>query len=156
MKNVKTRKRRIDLRRLTATDVAFLHFKAALGLMLAIPIFQSPSLQQQTTMLFLWVWLAVTIFGLTLSVIGLIMGAQLEDIRRKGIRVELTGLCLLIAGPLVFLAVQLGLWISTGQSKALAVMFPYVVIAALIARIVMVVKSSQVVYRIRGIDPDAE
>lgn len=124
--------------------------------MLFVPIFQSQTLQQQTTMLFLWIWLAVTVVGLLVSVTGLVLGAQLDDLRQLGIRIELTGLSLLMAGPLVFLAVQLGLWWTTGESKALAVMFPYVVLAALLARVVMVVTSKRVVYRIRGIDPDAE
>jgi hypothetical protein len=152
VKEVKSNGRRVSLRRLTATDLAFLHFKAALGFMLFVPIFQSSSLKNQTTALFLWIWLAVTIIGLLVSVVGLVMGAQLDDMRRRGIRVEMTGLSLLLAGPLVFMAVQLGLFVTGGRSSGLAVMFPYVVIAALLARMVMVATSAKVVYRIRGVD----
>ena len=146
---------KVKLRRLTRTDVAYLHFKAALGIMLYIPILQNPSLQQQTSGLFLLAWVIVTGVGLLVSVFGLVLGAQHDEVRRAGVWIELLGLTLLLAGPLVFLAVQAGLWITDGHPRGLAVMFPYVVIAALICRMMMVWDGLKpIVYRIRGLDPD--
>lgn len=146
---------KVKLRRLTLIDAAYLHFKLALGIMLFLPLLQNPTLQQQTTGLFLLAWVIVTGVGLVVSVFGLVLGAQDDDVRRAGVLIELVGLTLLMAGPLVFLAVQLGLWITTGQTRALAVMFPYVICAALLCRMIMVHNLMKpVVYRIRGLDPD--
>jgi hypothetical protein len=146
---------RVKLRRLTRTDLAYLHFKAALGIMLFVPILQNPSLQQQTTGLFLLACVIVTGVGLAVSLMGLVLGAQEDDVRRAGIWIEMIGLTLLMAGPLVFLAVQVGIGMAGGRWSGLAIMFPYVVIAALVCRIVMVWDSAKpVVYRIRGLEPD--
>lgn len=146
---------RVKLRRLTRTDVAYLHFKAALGIMLFIPILQNPSLQQQTSGLFLLAWVIVTGVGLVVSLLGLVLGAQEDDVRRAGILIEMLGLTLLMAGPLVFLAVQVGIGLTGGRWSGLAIMFPYVVCAALLCRMVMVWDASKpVVYRIRGLETD--
>jgi hypothetical protein len=50
----------------------------------------------------------------------------------------------------VFAAIQTGIWIETGQSKAVAVSFCYVIMSALLARMVMVkgaAKSRTVIFR---------
>lgn len=148
---------KVDLRRLTRLDLAYLHFKLALGLMLFVPLIQSPSLTGSTTGLFLIVWALVTGVGLVVSVIGLVMGSQHAEARRKGIITELVGLTLLMAGPTVFLAVQVGLLVTGGKVSGLAIMFPYVIAAALLCRMVMVNDAAKpVVYKIRGVDPDEE
>lgn len=62
----------------------------------------------------------------------------------------MTGLVLLMIGPAVFAAIQAGLWITTGDSKAVAIGFCYVIMAAILARMVMVkgaAKSRTVIYR---------
>ena len=139
---------KVKLRRLTKVDVAWLHFKAALAFMLWSPMWQNPTIQQNLTGQFLIGWILVTALGFIFSVVGLILGAQTEDSRLKGLKVELIGLWLLMAGPLVFLAVMAGLWITSGEPRGLAVMFPYVVGAAVYARMVMV-KSEMRVLRYR-------
>lgn len=146
---------KVKLRRLTRLDLMYLHFKLALGLMLFMPILQNPSLQEQTNGLFLLVWVVVTGVGLLVSLCGLVLGAQEDEVRRAGVLIELLGLTLLMAGPLVFMAVQLGLWYTTGHPRALAVMFPYVICAALTCRMLMVWDQSKpIVYRIRGLEDD--
>jgi hypothetical protein len=148
---------KVKLRRLTKTDVAYLHFKLALGVMLYLPLLQSPSLQAQTSGVFLSIWAAVTGAGLLVSLCGLVLGAQEGEPRRAGIAIELAGLTLLMAGPSVFMAVQIGLLLTGGRSSGLAVMFPYVICAALVCRMVMVKDSAKpVVYRIKGLDTDGD
>jgi uncharacterized membrane protein len=138
------------LGRLTRTDWAFIHFKAALGIMLMTPLVQLESLKSTTTIWFVCVWASVTIIGFWVSVAGLVMSAQKYETRHKGFVVEMTGLILLLIGPAVFAAIQAGVWIATGQSKAVSIAFCYVIITALIARMVMVkgaAKSRTVIYR---------
>ncbi|QKY78976.1 membrane protein [Arthrobacter phage Jinkies] len=138
------------LGRLTRTDWAFVHFKAALGILLMTPLVQLESLKSSTTVWFLCVWATVTIIGFWVSVAGLVMSAQKYETRHKGFVVEMTGLVLLLIGPAVFAAIQAGVWISTGQSKAVSIAFCYVIITALVARMVMVkgaAKSRTVIYR---------
>lgn len=148
---------RVTLRRLTKTDIAYLHFKLALGIMLYIPLLQSPSLQAQTSGIFLTIWAAVTGCGLLVSLCGLVLGAQDGESRKVGIGIELAGLTLLMGGPAAFMAVQVGLLFTGGRTSGLAVMFPYVICAALVCRIVMVADAKKpVVYRIKGIDTDAD
>jgi uncharacterized membrane protein len=146
------------LGRLTRTDWAFIHFKAALGILLMTPLVQLESLKSSTTVWFLCVWASLTIIGFWVSVAGLVMSAQKYESRHKGFVVEMTGLVLLMIGPAVFAAVQAGVWITTGQSKAVAIAFCYVIITAIIARMVMVkgaAKSRTVIYKFtESIDND--
>jgi hypothetical protein len=132
------RLRMMDWRLLTATDRAFLHFKVALAVMLWSPMWQSPSMASTVTGALLMTWIAVTVIGFCVSVYGLLQSAQSVEQRVRGLRTELVGLYLLSAGPLVFLAVQTGLWLTGGRVSGLAFMFPYVVLAAIFARITMV------------------
>lgn len=138
------------LARLTRTDWAFVHFKFALGILLMTPLVQLDSLKSSTSVWFLCAWASLTIIGFWVSVAGLVMSAQKYDTRHKGFVVEMTGLILLMIGPAVFAAVQVGVWIVTGQSKAVSVAFCYVIISAIVARMVMVkgaAKSRTVIYR---------
>ncbi|WP_455833753.1 hypothetical protein [Pseudarthrobacter siccitolerans] len=138
------------LSRLTRVDWAFLHFKAAIGIMLMIPLSQLGSIQNATTAWFIVVWLVVTLLGFWVSVIGLVLSAQQHETRRRGFRVEMTGLCLMLAGPLVFIGVQAGIWIDTGQDKGTAIALCYVIASAILARMVMIksaAKSRTVIYR---------
>jgi len=136
--------------RMTRVDWAFLHFKAALGILLMIPLVQLESLRHNVSTTFLCVWATLTILGFWISVVGLVMSAQKYETRHKGFVVEMTGLVLLMIGPAVFAAVQVGLWITSGQSRAVAIGFAYVIMAAIIARMVMVkgaAKSRTVIYK---------
>lgn len=139
------------LSRLTRTDWAFIHFKAALSVLLMAPLAQLDSLKSNTTVWFICIWATLTIIGFWVSIVGLIMSAQREyKTRHDGFRVEMTGIVLLVIGPAAFAAVQAGVWIVTGQSKAVSIAFCYVIITALIARMVMVkgaAKSRTVIYR---------
>lgn len=140
------------LRRLTRTDLAFLHFKAAIGLMLMVPLTQLGSVRSVTPPLFIAIWFGVTIVGFWVSVVGLIMSAQKYETRRRGFRIELTGLLLLLAGPVVFGSVQLGIWIDTGTDRLAAIALCYVIASAIFARMVMVygaARSRTIIYRYR-------
>ncbi|WP_344672574.1 hypothetical protein [Pseudarthrobacter polychromogenes] len=131
-------------------DWAFLHFKAAIGIMLMIPLSQLGSIQNATTAWFIVAWLAVTLIGFWVSVVGLVLSAQQHETRRRGFRVEMTGLSLMLAGPLVFIGVQAGIWIDTGQDKGTAIALCYVIASAILARMVMIksaAKSRTVIYR---------
>ncbi|QDG90695.1 hypothetical protein [Pseudarthrobacter sp. NIBRBAC000502770] len=136
--------------RLTRVDWAFLHFKAALGIMLMLPLTQLGSVKNTVTLWFIVVWLIVTWLGFGVSVVGLVLSAQQHETRRTGFRVEMTGLCLMLAGPLVFIGVQAGIWIDTGQDKGVAIALCYVIASAIVARMVMIktaAKSRTVIYR---------
>jgi hypothetical protein len=136
--------------RLTRTDWAFLHFKAALGILLIIPLTQLSQIKENTSVIFLCVWATLTIVGFWVSVVGLVMSAQRYEMRHRGFQWEMTGLFLLMSGPAAFAAVETGIWIATGHQKAVAVAFAYVIMAAIIARMVMVkgaAKSRTVIYK---------
>ena len=138
------------LGRLTRTDWAFIHFKAALGILLMTPLVQLDSLKSSTPLWFLCLWASITIVGFWVSVAGLVMSAQRYETRHTGFRVEMTGLVLLLVGPAVFAAIQIGVWVVTGQSKAVSIAFCYVIITAIVARMVMVkgaAKSRTIIYR---------
>lgn len=125
---------------LTPVDRAFIQFKAALGILLMVPLVQLPSIRDNTTVIFLVLWFAVTILGFWVSVIGLFMGAgaQRYETRHKGFRTEIIGLWLLFAGPAVFAAIQAGIWMVTGRNTAVAVLFALVICLAVRARMVMI------------------
>lgn len=136
---------------LTRVDLAFIHFKFALAVLLMTPLMQLNSVKSSTTVWFLCIWASLTLLGFVVSVIGLVMSAQ-HDIktRHNGFRTEMSGLVLLLVGPAVFAAIQAGVWYETGDSKAVAIAFCYVIIAAVYARMVMVksaAKSRTVIYR---------
>lgn len=136
--------------RLTRTDWAFLHFKAAIGIFLMFPLSQLGSIQNSLTAWFIVAWLAVTTVGFWVSVVGLILSAQRHETRRQGLRIEMTGLCLIMAGPVVFMLVQAGIWFDTGQDKGTAIALCYVIASAILARMVMIksaAKSRTVVYK---------
>lgn len=136
--------------RLTRVDWAFLHFKGAIGIMLMVPLTQLGSIQNSLTAWFIVAWLAVTLVGFWTSVLGLVLSAQRNETRRRGFQIEMTGLILLLAGPVVFIAVQAGIWIDTGQDKGTAIALCYVIASAILARMVMVksqAKSRTVIYK---------
>lgn len=136
--------------RLTRVDWAFLHFKAALGILLIIPLTQLSQIKENTSVVFLCVWASLTIIGFWVSVIGLVMSAQKYEMRHRGFQVEMTGLFLLMSGPAAFAAVEAGIWAVTGQQKAVAITFAYVIMAAIAARMIMVkgaAKSRRIIYK---------
>lgn len=147
------KKFRLRLRRLTWVDIAFLHFKAALAFMLYVPLLQSPSFLKGVTGMFFVIWLCVTVAGFLVSIFGLILGAQRESTRHTGFRWEMVGLWLILAGPAAFLGSQIGLWLTPGvkDPSGLAIMFPYLIIAAILARMAMIKAAMKtVLYRFPG------
>lgn len=126
------------LQRLTATDWAFLHAKAALGFLLMIPLVQLSTVRDNLTQTFVAVWFSATFVGFWVSAAGLIMSAQSRWTRRRGFQVEMAGLWLLLAGPLVFIAMQAALWFTTGQQRTVTIALCYVIAAFIGARMVMV------------------
>lgn len=138
------------LKNMTRTDWAFVHFKASIGLLWLIPLLQYSNLRQGIVTDFLWVLCGITFLGFWVSVVGIVMSAQRYRVRRIGFVVEMTGIWLLASGPLVYMAMQVGVWIDTGRSTLLAITFGYVMLAAIIARGVMIkgaAKSRTVIYR---------
>jgi uncharacterized membrane protein len=138
------------LSRLTRLDWAYIHFKAALGLLWFIPLTQLDYLQRATAVWFIVAWALVTCAGFVISVTGLIMSAQQFETRRNGFRVEMTGLLLIMAAPAVYGLLQVGLMWSTGENRWLAIAFAYILCAALVPRIIMIkeaAKSRTVIYR---------
>lgn len=138
------------LRGLTRTDWAFVHFKAALGLLWVIPLVKSPAVQGNTPLWFILAWMALFILGFLVSLVGLVMSAQTFQTRRNGFRVEMTGLVLLMSGPAIYMLVQAGVWITSGVDRSTAIVFGYIICAALLPRMVMIkaaAKSRTVIYR---------
>lgn len=135
--------------RLTRVDWAFLHFKAAIGFMLMVPLSQLGSVKYATTQWFIVAWLVITILGFWISLVGLVMSAQENEMRRRGFSVEMTGLWLLLCGPLAFIAIQIGIWFTTGRDTGTAIALCYVIASAIAARMIMIkvaAKSRTVIY----------
>jgi hypothetical protein len=130
---------RHTLSALSPVDRAFIAFKASLGILLMVPLVQLPSVQDNTTTLFLAVWCAITFIGFWISLAGLLISAnkQYED-RHRGFRIEMIGLWLLFAGPAVFAAIMLGVWVIGGEQRATALAFAVVICLAIRARMAMV------------------
>ncbi|MFP3579988.1 hypothetical protein SB659_10445 [Arthrobacter sp. SIMBA_036] len=138
------------LRGLTRTDWAFIHFKAALALLWILPLLKSPSVQNATPVWFILAWGILTTLGFIISVIGLVMSAQGFQTRRNGFRVEMTGIVLLMSAPAIYGLLQVGLALTTGADRSVAIAFAYIICAALLIRMVMIktaAKSRTVIYR---------
>ncbi|QSZ47237.1 hypothetical protein [Arthrobacter sp. D5-1] len=138
------------LRGLTRTDWAFVHFKAALGLLWIIPLLKSPSVQGSTPPWFILAWGFFTTLGFVVSVVGLVMSAQHFETRRNGFRVEMSGIVLMMSGPFIYGLLQIGLAVTTGTDRSIAIAFAYIICAALVTRMVMIkaaAKSRTVIYR---------
>lgn len=135
---------------LTRLDWAYVHFKAALGLMWFIPLTQVEYLQRQTAVWFIIAWAAVTCTGFIISLVGIVMSAQSFQTRRNGFVVEMTGLWLVMAAPAVYGVIQVGLMLTTGENRWLALAFAYILCAALLPRMIMIkqaAKSRTVIYK---------
>lgn len=138
------------LRGLTRTDWAYVHFKAALGLLWIIPLTKSVYLQSSTPWWFILIWGGLTTLGFFISVTGLVMSAQKFETRRCGFRWEMTGLVLLMSAPAIYGLIQIGLAFANGSDRWIAIAFAYIICAAIIPRMVMVkaaAKSRTVIYR---------
>jgi uncharacterized membrane protein len=138
------------LKHLTRLDWAYVHFKAALGLLWFIPLTQVDYLQRSTTLWFIIIWAAITCSGFVISLVGLVMSAQSFQTRRNGFVVEMTGLWLIMAAPAVYGMIQVGLMWTTGENRWLAIAFAYILCAALLPRMIMIkqaAKSRTVIYR---------
>lgn len=141
---------RSTLAGLTRVDWAYIHFKAALGLLWIIPLTQIAYLQTSTSPWFIVAWGAITTIGFFVSVTGLIMSAQKYKTRRAGFRVEMAGLWLMMAAPAVYGMIQIGLAFTTGRDRWIAIAFAYIICSAIVPRMVMVkaaAKSRTVIYR---------
>jgi hypothetical protein len=135
---------------LTRTDWAWVHFKAALGLLWIIPLTQIAYLQSSTAPWFILIWGLVTTSGFFVSITGLVMSAQRYETRRRGFRIEMAGLWLMMAAPAVYGLIQIGLLLATGQGRWIAIAFAYIICSALIPRMVMIkaaARSRTVIYR---------
>ncbi|UUG69982.1 membrane protein [Arthrobacter phage Bauer] len=135
---------------LTCTDWAYIHFKAALGLLWIIPLTQIAYLKTSTSPWFIVAWGALTSIGFIVSVTGLIMSAQKYETRRRGFRVEMTGLWLMMLAPAVYGMIQIGLLITTGHDRWIAIAFAYIICSAIVPRMVMIkaaAKSRTVIYK---------
>ncbi|AXH44401.1 hypothetical protein PP353_gp21 [Arthrobacter phage Kumotta] len=138
------------LRGLTRTDWAFVHFKAALGLLWLIPLTKSPAVQGHAPLWFILAWMALFILGFIVSLVGLVMSAQTFQTRRCGFVVEMTGLVLLMSGPAIYGLFQIGLALTTSTDRSTAIALAYIICAALLTRMVMIkaaAKSRTVIYR---------
>jgi uncharacterized membrane protein len=141
---------RAALRGLTPVDRAFVHFKAALGLLWIIPLTQSTYLQDRTAPWFILIWGALTTLGFVVSVVGLVMSAQTFKTRRNGFRVEMSGLILLMSAPAIYGLIQIGIAWATGTDRWIAFAFAYIICSAIVPRMVMIkaaAKSRTVIYR---------
>lgn len=139
-----------SLGRLTRTDWAFIHAKVALGFLHMIPLVQLNSVRDNLTQVFVPVWFATTFAGFWVSVVGLVMSAQKYETRRRGFRCEVSGLILLLSGPVVFILMQAGIWYTTGQQRIVTIALYYVIASFILARMVMVksaAKSRTVIFR---------
>jgi hypothetical protein len=135
---------------LTRTDWAYVHFKASLSLLWAIPLTQLEYLQSSTAPWFILGWGLLTTTGFFVSVTGLVMSAQKYKTRRNGFVVEMVGLWLMMGAPLVYGLIQLGLIIAQQSDRWIALGFAYIICAALIPRMVMIkaaARSRTVIYR---------
>ena len=140
----------VALSHLTRIDWAYIHFKAALGLLWFIPLTQVSYLRETTALWFIAIWALVTVTGFIVSVVGLVMAAQKNQTRRDGFRVEMVGICLIMSAPAVYGLIQIGLMITTGANRWLAVAFAYILCSALVPRIIMIrqaARSRTVIYR---------
>jgi uncharacterized membrane protein len=140
------------LRGLTRTDWAYVHFKAALGLLWIIPLTQSTYLQNRTAPWFILIWGFLTTLGFVVSLIGLVMSAQKFETRRNGFRVEMTGLVVLMSAPAIYGLIQIGLIFTTGSDRWIAIAFAYIICSAIVPRMCMIkaaAKSRTVIYRYR-------
>lgn len=138
------------LRGLTRVDWAWIHFKAALGLLWIIPLTQSTYLQNSTAPWFILAWGFLTTLGFCVSVTGIIMSAQKFETRRCGFRWEMTGLVLLMSAPAIYGLLQIGLVVTRGSDRLIAIAFAYIICSALVPRMVMIksaAKSRTVIYR---------
>jgi hypothetical protein len=138
------------LSHLTRLDWAYVHFKAALGLLWFIPLTQVDYLQRQTAVWFIVTWAVITCTGFVVSLVGLVMSAQSFQTRRNGFVVEMAGLWLIMAAPAVYGVIQVGLMWTTGENRWLAIAFAYILCAALLPRMIMIkqaAKSRTVIYR---------
>ncbi|NWL13322.1 hypothetical protein DM793_18820 [Paenarthrobacter nitroguajacolicus] len=143
-------KLRTALKGLTRTDWAFVHFKAALGLLWIIPLTRISYLQEQTAPWFIALWGLATTAGFCVSLVGLVMSAQSFETRRNGFRVEMTGLVLLMSAPAIYGLIQVGLAVATGADRWIAFAFAYIICSAVAVRMVMIkaaAKSRTVIYR---------
>lgn len=141
---------RTALSHLTRLDWAYVHFKAALGLMWFIPLTQLDYLQRATAVWFIAGWALVTCAGFIISLVGIVMSAQTFQTRRNGFVVEMTGLWLIMAAPGVYGVIQVGLMWTTGENRLLAMAFAYILCAALLPRMIMIkqaAKSRTMIYK---------
>lgn len=131
------------LSHLTRLDWAYVHFKAALGLLWFIPLTQVEYLQRATALWFILAWALITCSGFIISLVGLVMSAQTFQTRRNGFVVEMSGLCLIMAAPAVYGVLQVGLMWSTGENRWLAIAFAYILCSAIVPRMVMIKQAAK-------------
>lgn len=138
------------LRNLTLRHWGWLHFKVALIYWANVmyrwtPVAVADTLREP----YLVIWTGMTVFGGLLSIVGLVMSAQPANNRFHvvGVSIELAGLCFFIIGPIVYWTTQLSLIVTNADHlpfgermhiRYALVCFAYAMIAAIIARILVV------------------
>ena len=133
---------KILLKRLTPRHWAWIHFKVALGFVWAsCMIAFTPVALQSALGALIPLWMALTIAGTSVSIVGLVMTVSLNaKIVLYGVSIELAGLCLFVAGPLVYFLTQFTLIFTEGPENRLALTaFAYAMVSVLIYRFVVIV-----------------
>lgn len=134
----KTKRTFRALRRLTPVHWAYIHFKLAIGVAwpAALWIFTPAAVNDALQRTIITSMAGATITGGVMSIIGLVMTAQVGKVRTIGVSIELAGIALLSSGPLAYFLTQATLALEDTERVALAV-FSYSMLAALICRLVM-------------------
>lgn len=126
---------------LTALDWVMINFKISMGFVWPIAFsFASPeALTRNLGLVFLGFWMTAAAVGMVVSMTGLVMSAQSGMTRLRGFRIELVGLFIFAAGPLVYFAAQIGILIQEPTPVRLAqIALSYALCCAILVRILIV------------------
>jgi hypothetical protein len=93
--------------RLTPVDWYFLLFKLCLVIVWPVSLFGNhESVAPILSVPVMYAWVAISWIGFIISLVGLVMGAQRGTTRLSGLRVEVAGLYMFMAGPLIYTLVM--------------------------------------------------
>lgn len=127
---------KFSFKRLTKADWSWFHFKIALlawsiTLLIYTPIPIANALGPVAA-----VFTSLTAVGVVISLVGLVMSAQIGKIGLIGLTVEYSGIIFTFAGPVNYLITQIYLAVKEpdGHNRYALCVLAYVVISALAAR----------------------
>lgn len=130
------------LRRIKLRHWVQLLFKFAIVLWMLLLTFFPPVAASNLLGLSLPFIAGVTIFGAIISSAGLILSCSPRHLHAKlGVGIELSGLFSLVAGPLAYLGIQIGIALTVPGEFADRIAFCaclFVIVAALLARMAVV------------------